>query len=64
MSTGTFPKPYINDVPKEGSDSMMVTVDFDKLGIGARTSGLPKDASTGPRPLDHVGGSATGKRGR
>jgi hypothetical protein len=59
---GTFPRPYVNAVPKEGSDPMMVTVDFDKMGIGARSSGLPKEGMNQIKSLEHVGGSA-GKKG-
>lgn len=56
-----FPKPYVNEVPKEGASGIMEYVDFDRMGIGARNSGVPKDASQGPKGLDHVGTSATGK---
>lgn len=56
MSTGRFPKAYVNDVKKD--DSMMVYVQMDKMDIGARESGKPKMASTGPKSLEHVGSSA------
>jgi hypothetical protein len=58
-----FPKPYQNSVPKEGTDRYMETVDFDKMGIGARSSGQPGggEASRGPKPIDHVGGTAGGR---
>jgi hypothetical protein len=65
MSEGRTPRAYISDVPavKGGDAGPMVYVeDFAKLGIGARSSGLPKTASSGPKGLDHVGGSAGGKR--
>jgi hypothetical protein len=41
----------------------METVDFDKMGIGARSSGQPGggEASRGPKPIDHVGGTAGGR---
>jgi hypothetical protein len=58
MSEGTFPKPYVNDVKQD--DNLCVYVDFKKMGIGARTSGLPTYASEGPGSLVHVG-DTTGK---
>ena len=60
MTSGRIPKPYINDVSKD--DSIMVYVPMDKMDIGARSSGLPKSASTGPKSLEHVGGSAGKKK--
>jgi hypothetical protein len=57
MSTGRIPKPYINDVPKEGDTSMMVYTLFPTMGIGARRSGMPQNASAGPKSIEHVGGS-------
>ena len=36
----------------------MVYVPFETMGIGARKSGLPGNASEGPKSLEHVGGSA------
>lgn len=65
MSSGKFPKPYINDVPMVpgGSVNGIEYVEsFSKMGIGARSSGLPANASTGPKGLEHVGGSAQGKK--
>jgi hypothetical protein len=59
-----FPRPYQNDVPKESDKSMMQTVDFPNMGIGARPSGLPKEASMGPKSLEHVGKSAEGSKGK
>ena len=61
MSTGKIPRAYLNDVPtvKGGSAPPMEYVeDFSKLGIGARSSGLPKGGVNGIKGLDHVGGSA------
>ncbi len=43
---------------------MMEYVDFEKLGIGARASGLPKGGVNQIRSLEHVGGSAESGRGR
>ena len=60
MTSGRIPKPYINDVSKD--DSIMVYVPMDKMDIGARSSGLPKSASTGPKSLEHFGGSAGKKK--
>lgn len=61
MSSGTFPRPYQNDVPSEGKTPGIETVPFDRMDIGARSSGVPKDPSTGPKSIEHVGSSA-GKR--
>lgn len=58
MSSGKFPRPYVNDVPAEGADKTMVYPPFDKLDIGARSSGLPKNNLNEIRSLDHVGGTA------
>ena len=59
----TFPRPYVNEVPKEGDGKMMEYVDFKKMGIGARPSGLPKDGvNSAGMSLEHVGGSAQGKK--
>lgn len=66
MSTGRTPRAYVNDVPtnvKGGSSPPMEYVeDFSKLGIGARSSGLPKEGVNGIKGLDHVGGSAGGRK--
>jgi hypothetical protein len=58
-----FPKPYINTVPaKDGMDPMIKTVPFDKMGIGANATGLPKgNMSSGEMSLSHVGGSKDSK---
>ena len=59
----SFPRATQNTVPAEGKDPMLVSVDYDKLGIGARSSGMPKgDAAPGGiMGLDHVGKSSGGK---
>lgn len=55
-----FPRPYVDSVPREGTEPMMVTVDFDNLGIGARKSGTPDgDGMNRMRSLEHVGKSAS-----
>ncbi len=54
-----FPRPYRNSIPKEGSEPMMEYIDFEKLGIGARSSGLPKESVNGVKSLEHVGSDAT-----
>jgi hypothetical protein len=60
-----FPRAYDNDVPKEGDSSVAEYVDFDNMGIGARKSGTPPNASEGPKNLTHVGNDASGgSRGR
>lgn len=55
-----FPKAYDSTVRRD--DSLMVYTTMDKMGIGARPSGLPKEASAGPKSLEHVGSSAGGKK--
>ena len=62
MADSKFPRAYLNTVPAEGSDNMLEYVDFQKMGIGARRSGMPNTASTGPRPIQHVGGGE-GRKG-
>ena len=56
----SFPKPYTNDVPREGDSKLMEYTSFPTMGIGARKSGLPKDGVNGVKSLDHVGSSAVG----
>lgn len=57
-----FPAPPINDTgPSREDDPMMKRVDPDKMGIGARSSGLPKDIRNG-NAIEHVGGSFGGGR--
>jgi hypothetical protein len=57
------PKPYINTVPtKPGTDPMIEHVDFDKMGIGANSVGMPKGGiNSGSMGLSHVGGSKGSK---
>jgi hypothetical protein len=57
MSSGKFPRATLNDVPPENSDPMIVMVPMSTMDIGARRSGMPNEASTGPKPIVHVGGS-------
>ena len=57
-----FPRPYVNTVPKDPErEGMMEYTTFKKMGYGARPSGLPDNASEGPKSLEHVGDSASGK---
>jgi hypothetical protein len=58
-----IPKPYINTVPtKDGADPMIVTVPFDKMDIGANSTGLPKGrVNSDQMGLSHVGGSKDSK---
>jgi hypothetical protein len=60
MSQGRMPKPYVNDVKVD--EALMVYPPFPTMGIGARKSGLPSSASTGPKSIDHVGSSAGKKK--
>lgn len=57
-----FPGPYVDSVPREGSDPMMEYVPFDKMGIGARASGTPKGGMNDLKSLDHVGGTTGSKK--
>lgn len=61
MSSDRFPKAYDSTVKRD--DALMVYPTMDKMGIGARSSGLPKEASAGPKSLEHVGKS-TGSNGK
>ena len=54
MPHGKFPGPYVNSVSEE--DSIMERVDQDKLGIGARNSGMPGDIKNSVT-ISHVGSS-------
>jgi hypothetical protein len=58
-----FPGPYLNTVPaKDGADPMIQTVNFDTMGIGANSAGLPKGGvNSGSMGLQHVGGSKDSK---
>ena len=62
MSSGRFPKPYLNDVAKD--TTIMVYPPTEVMDIGARKSALPSSASTGPKSLEHVGTSAGGGGGK
>lgn len=53
-----FPGPYQNSVRE--NDPIMKRVNQDSLEIGARASGMPKDAKSEGMSLDHVGGGASG----
>ena len=55
--SGKLPKPYVNEVRKD--DSTMVYVPMEQMDIGARSSGLPRSASSGPKSLEHVGSGST-----
>lgn len=60
-----FPKAYVDSATQD--DRVMKYVnegDFAKMGIGARSSGLPKgnDAPTQIEGLDHVGKSTGGRK--
>ena len=59
MSSERFPKAYTSEVKRD--DGLMVYTTFPTMGIGARKSGLPAAASEGPKSLEHVGKSASGK---
>ena len=61
MASGSFPRPYLNSVPEEDSDPIMKAVPKKHTDIGARVSGTPKGMSNS-NSIEHVGGSATGKR--
>lgn len=63
MPDSKFPRPYQNAVPREGGEPMMEYVDFDRMGIGARSSGMPQDGTNNVRSLDHVGKAATSRDG-
>ena len=57
MAEGRFPKPYVDSVKRD--DAIMVYIPTEKMGIGARPSGMPSQASdTEKMSLQHVGGSA------
>ena len=60
MAESKFPRPYQDNVPKENAEPMMEYVDFARMGIGARSSGLPQGGVNGVKSLEHVGNSATG----
>jgi hypothetical protein len=53
----SFPAPYVNDT--KDTDPMIVKVDVNKTEIGARSSGMPKDAKNS-NTLEHVDNRKTG----
>jgi hypothetical protein len=57
-----FPKPYVNEVPETDRHPGIVRVDLKNMEIGARKSGMPSAASTGPDRIEHVGKDAIGGR--
>ncbi|MDE2106777.1 MAG: hypothetical protein KGL39_56705 [Patescibacteria group bacterium] len=58
-----FPGPYINDTgPQRENDPMMKRVQTGNMDIGARPSGMPRDVKSTSGTIDHVGGSAGGKK--
>jgi hypothetical protein len=54
-SSGRIPGPYVHDVKVD--DGLMVYPPFPTMDIGARKSGLPSEASMGPKSIEHVGDS-------
>lgn len=58
MVGGRFPRAYDSDVKKD--DGMMVYINTEKMDIGARPSGLPKNDVGGIKSLEHVGKEARG----
>ena len=54
MPQGKFPSPYVNTVTED--DPLMERVHQDKLDIGARASGMPRDSKNGVT-ISHVGSS-------
>ena len=58
---GKIPGPYVRSTEQDNSVVVYPNGgDFAKMGIGARSSGLPESASSGPKPIEHVGGSQGG----
>jgi hypothetical protein len=53
MTSGKFPKAYTSDVAVDRG--MMEYTEFDKMGIGARPSGQPKNNLNEIKSLEHVG---------
>lgn len=64
MTQGKIPGPYVGDVKKD--EALMEYVPFENMDIGARKAGMPQSASTGPKRIDHVGGTdgTKGKEGK
>lgn len=55
-----FPRPYTDTVPKDPENvPQMEYVAFKTMGIGARSSGLPKGSPGEIKSLEHVGSDAT-----
>ena len=52
-ANGKIPGPYVHTVKRE--DSLMEYTNIETMDIGARRSGLPGEASQGPKSLQHVG---------
>ena len=53
MTSGKFPKAYSSDVAVDRG--LLEYVEFDKMGIGARPSGQPKNNLNEIKSLEHVG---------
>jgi hypothetical protein len=53
-----FPRAYNSDVKKD--EGLLVYVPFEKMGIGARPSGMPKGDVSQIKSLEHVGKEARG----
>ena len=58
MAEGRFPRAYDSNVKVDRG--MMEYVPFEKMDIGARASGLPKNSPNEIKSLEHVGGVASG----
>jgi hypothetical protein len=58
MTGSRFPRAYTSDVRVDRST--MEYVEFEKMDIGARPSGLPKGGVAGIRSIEHVGKEARG----
>ena len=54
-----FPGPYLNDT--KADDPIMKRVDVKNMEIGARPSGVAKEAGRNGNTIEHVGGTAGGK---
>lgn len=59
MGTNRKPRAYLDSVPDEGTAPGIVYVPFHNTDIGARKSGMPNAASTGPGSISHVGGGTS-----
>ena len=55
---GKLPGPYVDSVPAEGTDKMMVYTKLHDMDIGARPSTLKMVDQMNPRDISHVGGTA------